>query len=235
MLRNPRIKLLPVGPYIEIDGGSLFLGRDCHLAQHITALINKVVSNRHCCMRTDGTGRWTLEDLGSTNGTWLRGVRLAGPMDLTPGDVLSLGRAGPQFQWEPAETLAAVATMLEGDLATTDPDGSDERPFKVGRTPEIALHHERTGHTFTAKGYTVAIGRDPSAQVVIRAEDERHVSGRHVEIQFRSDGRVVVRDLGSKNGSWLNDKPLKAEGTAPARAEQLRGAMAGVGLRLGRR
>lgn len=95
---NPRLKLLPDGPFIEIDGGSLYLGRDCHLAQRVPALTAKVVSSRHLRIASDGAV-WVLEDLGSTNGTWLRGERLKAPARLQQGDVFALGRAGPQFLW----------------------------------------------------------------------------------------------------------------------------------------
>jgi pSer/pThr/pTyr-binding forkhead associated (FHA) protein len=231
---NPRIKLLPDGPYIEIDGGSLYLGRDCHLAQRIPALTSKVVSSRHLRVALDGE-TWTLEDLGSTNGTWLRGKRLTNPARLDEGEVFALGRAGPQFQWiAPVRTgprRAAAAprtppdtgggTLLEDEPADAEQtfllneqaDGSGERPFRVGKTPSVVLRHLRTGKEFRAEGYTVVIGRDPgAAQILVRTPEERHVSGRHVEIQFRTGSRYpVVRDLGSSNGTWLNDRPLKVE------------------------
>jgi pSer/pThr/pTyr-binding forkhead associated (FHA) protein len=226
MAEHPRLKLLPDGPFIEIDGGALYLGRDCHLAASIPALKNKVVSNRHCCFKKEPDGQWTIEDLGSTNGTWLRGKRLATRERLKSADVVSLGKNGPRLECllpQPVDD-GASATMLESDLGASEtvlaaeetllasPDGSAERPFKVGRTPHVVLRHERTGQEFGAKGYTIVIGRDPTAaQIVIRTDQEKHVSGRHAEIQFRSDGSVVVRDLGSKNGTWLNDGPVKAD------------------------
>lgn len=217
-MANPRIQLLPSGPFIEIDGGSLYLGRDCHLAHKIPALTNRVVSNRHCCMKQGPENNWTLEDLKSTNGTWLHGERLSEPAALHSGDVFSLGRAGPRFTWHLNPTMPppGSATLLEeGEASSTlleDADGSDEHPFRVGRTPEVALHHQRTGQEFTAKGYTIVLGRDPdAAQIVLRSEDQRHVSSRHAEIQFRSDGTVVLRDLGSRNGTWVNDRPVKEE------------------------
>lgn len=219
MPEHPQLKLLPDGPYIEIDGGALYLGRDCHLAARIPALKNKVVSNRHCCFKQEPDGRWTIEDLGSTNGTWLRGKRLVGREPLKSADVVSLGHNGPRLECllpQPAD-LDSGATMLEGDFAAEEtllasPEGSAERPFKVGRTPHVTLRHERTGQEFSAKGYTIVIGRDPAAaQIVIRTDQEKHISGRHAEIQFRSEGSVVVRDLGSKNGTWLNDAPLKGD------------------------
>ena len=59
----PILKISPPGHFVEIDGDSLFLGRDCHLATFIAALLNKVVSNRHCVIRHEGDhGRITLLD-----------------------------------------------------------------------------------------------------------------------------------------------------------------------------
>jgi pSer/pThr/pTyr-binding forkhead associated (FHA) protein len=235
--KHPRLKLLPDGPYIEIDGGSLYLGRDCHLAHKIPALSSKVVSSRHLRIRSEGSA-WQLEDLGSTNGTWVHGTRITRPVPLKDRDVFAMGRAGPQWQWEAPVTTGprrlagtapaakagadAGATLLEGEgpldmektfLLNQTLDGSGDRPFRVGRTPSVLLRHLRTEQKFAAEGYTIVIGRDPAAaQVLIRSDDQRHVSGRHAEIAFRSTSRYpVLRDLGSSNGTWLNDRPLKAE------------------------
>ena len=250
---HPLLKA-PDGQFIEIDGESLFLGRDCHLAVFIPSLANKVVSNRHCVVRREAPDRWMLEDLGSTNGTWIRSTRLNGKTLLHTGDSFSLGKGGPLFECfrafgglGPNATLeekpgarvappSADKTVIDPDLAgrtilasggpPREPagatalasrpgparEGTLEKPYKTGRMPSIKLRHERTGQEFIAEGYTVVLGRDPAAQVVIRTDEERHVSGRHAEIQFRSDGTVVLRDLGSKNGTWLNDKRLKDEG-----------------------
>ena len=91
MDQPPRLKISPPGLYVEVDGDALFLGRDCHLAALIPALLNKVVSNRHCVVRREGT-RWFLEDLGSTNGTWIRSQRLGGKTLLHTGDEFRLGK-----------------------------------------------------------------------------------------------------------------------------------------------
>jgi len=257
----PSIKIYPPGLHVELDGDTLFLGRDCHLASLIPALLNKVVSNRHCVIRREGA-RWMLEDLGSTNGTWIRGARLAGKTLLHTNDEFRLGQKGPLIvcligfggtgpeRTIPEDELPAdsAVTMAESPAAAKTeliphapppqrapgprqhapaanraaapppratagpPDGTQERPFKVGKTPSVVLRHLRTGEEFTASGYTVVLGRDPAAaQIVIRTEEEKHVSGQHAEIQFRSDCTVVVRDLGSRNGTWLNDKPVKSE------------------------
>ncbi len=212
---HPSLKFLPDGPFVLIDGDALYLGRDCHLARHIPALKNKVISNRHCCFKRQPDERWTLEDLGSTNGTWLAGHRLTKSVVLQTGDLITLGRAGPRIEIS-LPVLDPNATISEDEMAAAEtqlvpPDGSAERPFKVGKTPEVELCHQRTGERFASKGYTIVVGRAPECQIVICTDDQKQVSARHLEIQFRSSGHAVVRDLGSRNGSWLNEKALMLE------------------------
>jgi pSer/pThr/pTyr-binding forkhead associated (FHA) protein len=224
---HPLLRISPPGHFVEIDGDALFLGRDCHLAGFIAALLNKVVSNRHCVVRREGE-RWLLEDLGSTNGTWMRGTRLFGKVLLHTGDAFSLGKQGPTCECVsgfggtgPDATVAederGAAPLVGGTamgetLIVDDRDGTMDRPYRVGKTPEVRLRHLRTGQEYLARGYTVVLGRDPDgAQIVIRSDDERYVSGQHAEIQFRIDGVAVVRDLGSSNGTWVNDRKVKGE------------------------
>lgn len=51
-----------------------------------------------------------------------------------------------------------------------------------------------------------SIGRDAGNDIVI---DDPHVSARHAELQF-ARGQWWLRDLGSKNGTLLNDEPVRA-------------------------
>ncbi len=36
-------------------------------------------------------GKWMVEDLGSTNGTWMNRQKVAGPMVMAPGDRVQVG------------------------------------------------------------------------------------------------------------------------------------------------
>ena len=40
----------------------------------------------------DGQGRWSIEDLGSANGTFMNGVRISEPQALQVGDAVRVGR-----------------------------------------------------------------------------------------------------------------------------------------------
>jgi predicted component of type VI protein secretion system len=50
------------------------------------------VSRRHAQVWRDG-GRWFLRDLGSRNGTRVNGLRVIEPLEVRPGDRVSLGGA----------------------------------------------------------------------------------------------------------------------------------------------
>jgi hypothetical protein len=54
-------------------------------------VINDPEVSRHHLRLTRGAGGFTLEDLGSTNGTFINGQRLTGARPLRPGDMVGLG------------------------------------------------------------------------------------------------------------------------------------------------
>jgi len=75
------------GVTFPLDGDQLTIGRD---STNPVAINDTEVSRKHARMMFQG-GKYVLEDLGSTNGTFVNGQRLAGPVVLKPGDVVSLG------------------------------------------------------------------------------------------------------------------------------------------------
>ncbi len=62
-----------------------------------------------------------------------------------------------------------------------------------------------TGRFFMIRGNSSVIGRDPNADV--RLEDGR-ISRYHVEIRLDGDDGYSLRDMGSSNGTLLNDSPV---------------------------
>lgn len=66
------------------------------------------VSRRHAQLIWDGE-RYTLHDLGSKNGTFLNGARLAQPQPLHDGDLIALaGRPDPALVFEAADETITV-------------------------------------------------------------------------------------------------------------------------------
>lgn len=73
---------------LQLMEGENVIGRGEEVAVRIDV---DGVSRRHARIVADG-GRFTLEDLGSKNGTYLREQRLEGPAALEDGDAFRLGR-----------------------------------------------------------------------------------------------------------------------------------------------
>lgn len=72
------------------------------------------VSGTHAEARVDGA-RLFLKDFGSTNGTFVNGVRVTTEVELRPGDVVRLGQNGPEltlvFEPEVLKTAASAAAL----------------------------------------------------------------------------------------------------------------------------
>jgi pSer/pThr/pTyr-binding forkhead associated (FHA) protein len=76
------------------------------------------VSRRHCRLWEDLSDAW-IEDLGSTNGTFVNEAPIEGPTKLRPGDYITLGRK----------------TRLPWPLPP-DCTGRDLRVYSIGRAPD---------------------------------------------------------------------------------------------------
>jgi pSer/pThr/pTyr-binding forkhead associated (FHA) protein len=100
--------------------------------------------------------------------------------------------------------LAAVVRVVWRDLAGAVPArrGLMGRAFLV--VVEGSRRQLRPGDRIAVEG-AASIGRDSDNQVVV---DETTVSGRHAAIVYR-EGRWWIEDLGSKNGTWVNDRQVQ--------------------------
>jgi pSer/pThr/pTyr-binding forkhead associated (FHA) protein len=144
--------------------------------------------------RSEPDAGWVVEDTGSTNGTWLDGVRLA-PGErraLAPGAELRLATVRVRFEGEgPAapgsEGTATVARRLVDDLFG---DAAGAPTVRVLRgAPPASL-------TLAVPGRAYVAGRAEGCSLCLPVEE---VSREHAAFVRGAEG-VVVRDLGSKNG-----------------------------------
>ena len=77
------------GDVLTIDSIPVTLGRG---GQNTVALDgDEFASAQHARVEARGDGLW-VEDLGSTNGTFVNGARVTTPRKLQPGDVLRVGQ-----------------------------------------------------------------------------------------------------------------------------------------------
>jgi DNA-binding winged helix-turn-helix (wHTH) protein len=99
-----RLRLFLDDREIALRAGENILGR---LDEGVAWLESPTVSRRHARILVSG-GQATLEDLGSKNGTFLRGQRLTSPTPLSDGDEILLGRVHMTFR-----VLPPVSTRTE--------------------------------------------------------------------------------------------------------------------------
>ena len=76
-----------MGTEYPLEKTELILGRDM---SNDLVVNDPEVSRRHARLVLEGAN-YRLEDLGSTNGTFIRGQRLAAPVMLRPGEIITLG------------------------------------------------------------------------------------------------------------------------------------------------
>jgi hypothetical protein len=86
---------LPEGEELTLNSSALLLGRgsenDVNLAR------DEYASSKHLRVEPRRDGVW-VEDIGSTNGTYLNGIRLTRPKKLAPGDVVRVGETELRYE-----------------------------------------------------------------------------------------------------------------------------------------
>ncbi len=92
VLKSP---ILDEGKRYELDSSHLTIGRGAQ--NDISLPGDDFASARHARLEPRGDGVW-LQDLGSTNGTYLNGAKLERPRRLTAGDVVRVGETDLRFE-----------------------------------------------------------------------------------------------------------------------------------------
>ncbi len=137
----------------ELTKDIISIGRD--ITNDIT--INDPEASRHHCRLTRGGGGYTIEDLGSTNGTFVNGQRLTGARPLTSGDLVGMG-----------ETVSLIyeAMSMAGvpDPAQAQP-GSQATMVGASAQPDMGVPQQQ------AAGYAATPPPPPPAPAYSYQED----------------------------------------------------------------
>jgi len=193
------------GQAYELDRPEVVIGRD---ASADLVIPSPAVSRRHARVTRQGD-QHLLEDLGSSNGTFLNGQRLAQPAALAPGDQIGLGQtltlvfeappdggpAPPPAQVAPPE----LARTIMGE-AISLPQEAAPPQFVVtvaGASPDMYfLTRERA-----------TIGRADDNDIVIRSQI---VSRHHARLERTADGGYQLVGLPEAgNPVLLDGRPLE--------------------------
>jgi predicted component of type VI protein secretion system len=108
----------------ELNKDIVTLGRD--ITNDI--VINDPEVSRHHLRLTRGAGGFTIEDLGSTNGTFANGQRLTGARPLRPGDMIGLGET-VTLAYESAAGAGAAGAEQPGMTAPSAAQRSAAMPI----------------------------------------------------------------------------------------------------------
>ncbi|HEX3150821.1 MAG TPA: FHA domain-containing protein [Gemmataceae bacterium] len=146
----------------------------------------------------NGHFRWNLNDLGSTNGTFVRVASMA----LLPGVELMFGQTRYRFESSQIAAKAAPPSTLEGQM-TARPGAPLPRPAAEASHPalvEITQTGDGPRIALTRNEYW--LGRNP-AECAIVPRDDPFVSPRHARIFKGDNGRWRVENSNSRNGVWF--------------------------------
>jgi FHA domain-containing protein len=86
---------LDAGQHFEVDSAQLTIGRGGQ--NDIAIRSDEYASARHARFEPRHDGVW-VQDLGSTNGTYLNGARLDRPRRLSRGDVVRIGETDLRYE-----------------------------------------------------------------------------------------------------------------------------------------
>ena len=180
---------------IALQNSSLNIGRD---AQTDIILDDPTVSYIHAQIVLQGTEPY-VRDLGSSNGTYVNEGLITVPHLLQDGDVLKLGTTSLIFRVGPVSGITlqrpAPSPLPEDGVHM---DGPGAMYFIARAGPLLGL-------SFPLNDSQMTIGRDPANSIVLH---DQSASWQHAS--FNKDGtHWFVKDLGSSNGTWLNDERLE--------------------------
>lgn len=171
-----------LGEKWSLDEGEIKVGRGLDDPRAINFPDNaKFISGEHAVFRKGPEG-YTLTDLDSTNGTFLRGKRIKGTVRLGDGDEIEIGQVAFRVKIFPAEEAATQ----EGEV-------------------EI-IRGTFQGQRMSLENGELLVGREIEGEGTLSFPDnEPGISTEHA-IFRKNRGGYWVQDLSSKNGTFVNGK-----------------------------
>jgi pSer/pThr/pTyr-binding forkhead associated (FHA) protein len=209
-VKNGRLVSLVDGREYAVRDEGLSIGRDAGCDVVVPA---NSVSRRHARIALEVRG-YTITD-SSTNGVIVSGEKIRTTRLLKRGDTV---RVGPEefrfYEEEVAADPTPPAPAAPIRLETPMPDPIRPRP-PVLATFVIANQGVEHGKAHEVTSPLTHIGRGAHNDIVL---DDDSVSDSHAKLQ-RRDGRWLLMDLGSTNGTYAGGVRLTGEGEVELRGD----------------
>lgn len=190
----------------ELARSEIIIGRDPGVDLTIPSV---AVSRRHARLTREGDA-YMLEDLGSSNGTYLNGERLTARRPLTSGDKIRFGKAVTITYVAPSDADATAIRSRPAMPASVLQTVMGEEPkieFDAAAPPQISVAiagGSLTTHTLTRPVLT--IGRVEENDIVIPSQI---VSGQHARLERANGGYKLVILAEAKNPVLFEGRPVE--------------------------
>lgn len=194
--RHPQSEV--VQEFVLTEGATATIGRQ---AGNDVCIPEQHVSRQHAVI-TYRDGIFMIDDLGSANGTFVNDQRLTESFPLASGDVIRLY----------VPVLFFSATVTEEDQRNAEEMGTlITATINTGKGKLIITTGPQEGTTIPLLLTTVTIGRATSKATWEIGLQDPSVSRPHARLQLL-DNTWVMHDLGSANGTLVNDTLVMEKG-----------------------
>ena len=202
-------------PPVAVTGRDVWLGRD----PSCEVLIEEgagMVSRRHAEIRPGDSG-YFITDNNSFNGTLVNGQRITAATELYNADEIQLGMGGPVLKFNApglarpvSEEGPASEISQKTIVARLDASGLRTARDTAGE-PQLLMTVP-----FTGSGI-LTVGRSEKCEISL---DGLQISNRHARFT-QSGAEVLVEDLGSTNGIFINGNRVSRSVIGPADSVQI--------------
>lgn len=192
--------LFPNGEHepVNLDDGVIVVGSgsDCQLL-----LTAPGIAVRHCQLRSEN-GITEVKPLDAQAVTVLNGRQISAESAIKPGDLLLFARVG-------CRVVAAEKAPTPPQPAAADGDSDEGRTRVRMALPKFLLRGvsgPTFGKTFGVTG-ALTLGRSSDCDISISSDE---ISRHHARLQLSPSG-VTVEDLGSANGTFVNNQRVNGK------------------------
>jgi serine protease Do len=119
-------KINRIDPFALADTKEITFGREASSTVAFDSPKDDVVSRKHAVLRVKSDGAvpsFTIEDLKSSNGTFVNGEKVSGEQELLPDDTVEFGKGGPKFTFDvqprPESMVARTRVMNAIDASAS--------------------------------------------------------------------------------------------------------------------
>ena len=191
----------------ELTRAEVVIGRDPSVDLTISS---PAVSRRHARLLREGNG-YVLEDLGSSNGTYLNNEKLTGRRTLKSGDQIRLGQAvtlvyeAPRVEESQATVVRPASAMASG-MQTIIGVEPLEAEIPAGPPQLVVTIAGENARTYTLTRENMTIGRIEGNDIIIPSAI---VSRQHARLEKANGGYQLVVSPEAKNPILFEGRELE--------------------------